>query len=150
MTKSNQSLVAVLVVALLIVGGFWYMSMNQKTLNPSPTPISESAVIVVPSTSPTTATGSPATSAAMKKEENLVSMSKNTFAPSTLSVKVGETVTWVNNDTWDHNVTSDDNTFVSPTMKAGAKYSYTFTKEGMYDYACTLHVGMKGKIVVTK
>jgi amicyanin len=86
----------------------------------------------------------------MKKEENLVSITKNTFSPPTMSVKEGETVTWVNNDTMDHNITSDDNSFVSPIMKAGTKYSYTFTKAGTYDYTCTLYEGMKGKIVVTK
>jgi amicyanin len=75
-----------------------------------------------------------------------------TFEPATLTVKVGTTVTWVNNTQVPHTATSDpgsavqwDSGFLSP----GGTYSFTFTKAGTFTYHCTVHSYMHGTIVVT-
>ncbi|MPZ92971.1 MAG: copper-binding protein [Actinobacteria bacterium] len=70
------------------------------------------------------------------------------FAPKTLAVEEGDTVTWVWNDgAIDHNVAGDD--FQSEIMSEGS-FSYTFDEPGTYDYACTLHPNMTGTIEVTR
>ena len=71
------------------------------------------------------------------------------FGPDNLTVKVGTTVTWTNQDTIGHTATSDDGVFDSGIIKLGSSYSYTFTKEGIYAYHCTPHPYMVGTITVT-
>ena len=80
------------------------------------------------------------------------------FKPFNVSVSVGGKVTWINNDTSTHTVTSGtptdgpDGTFDSgnvPGILAGKTFSHTFTKAGTYDYYCGLHLWMKGKVTVS-
>jgi plastocyanin len=71
------------------------------------------------------------------------------FNPVTLTVKTGTKVTWVNDDVVSHTVTSDSgNVLNSGTLSPGQSYSFTFTSEGTFNYYCTLHPMMKGKIIV--
>lgn len=70
------------------------------------------------------------------------------FHPSTLSIKRGDTVTWLWQDKGiSHNVTGHG--FKSRTMARGS-FSVRFTKSGTFNYHCTIHVheGMVGKVVV--
>lgn len=148
MTKSNQALVSVIVVCALVVGGFWYLTMQQTAV--APTPISTSATIIVPSPlASVKPSGSVKPAASPMVEANLVTMTKNTFVPGALNIKVGETVTWVNTDTYAHDVVADDQSFNSGNLTTGQKYSYTFTKAGTVPYYCSIHPSMKGKIIVT-
>ncbi|WP_052172691.1 cupredoxin family copper-binding protein [Nocardia sp. BMG111209] len=71
------------------------------------------------------------------------------FAPATLTVRVGSTVTWTNHDEEPHTVVSGDGTLHSPGMGTGATYSFTFTKAGTVDYVCSIHPFMHGTVVVT-
>jgi plastocyanin len=70
------------------------------------------------------------------------------FHPGTLSIKRGDTVSWLWEDKGnEHNVTGSG--FKSRTMTKGS-FSVRFTKSGTFNYHCTIHVseGMRGKIVV--
>jgi plastocyanin len=77
-------------------------------------------------------------------------MGSLTFSPATLTIAVGDTVTW----TWDssgHTSTSDDGvSWDSGVLGAGQTYSHTFTAAGVYPYHCTPHrsLGMTGEIRV--
>src|SRR5579862_2911793 len=71
-----------------------------------------------------------------------------TFAPLTLTVAAGTTVTWTNKDDIPHNVVSADKAFKSKVMDTDEKFSFTFTKAGNYDYFCGIHPKMTGKVVV--
>ncbi|HUY60424.1 MAG TPA: plastocyanin/azurin family copper-binding protein [Candidatus Dormibacteraeota bacterium] len=73
------------------------------------------------------------------------------FAPEDLTVPVGATVQWIWTDQYDqHNVWwVDQNLPNSPTMGAGFKWAVQFLKPGQYDYYCTLHPGMIGRVTVT-
>ena len=71
------------------------------------------------------------------------------FVPATLTVKVGETVTWTNHDEAPHTIAAGDGSFHSPGMDANATYSFTFTKAGTFDYICSIHPFMHGTVVVT-
>jgi plastocyanin len=74
----------------------------------------------------------------------------NSFSPNPVEVKVGETVTWINDDSGRHTVTSKDGTFESGMMGKGQSFSYTFDKAGEYPYFCEPHPGMVGTVVVTE
>jgi plastocyanin len=70
------------------------------------------------------------------------------FEPETLSVEVGDTVTWAWNDgAVEHDVSGDD--FKSEVMSEGT-FRHRFEGAGTYDYVCTLHPNMTGTIEVTR
>lgn len=79
-----------------------------------------------------------------------VSISDFKFNPATLTVPVGTTVTWTNQDEEPHTIAAKDGSFHSPGMDTHATYSYTFTTPGSYDYICSIHPFMTGTVVVTK
>ncbi len=103
-----------------------------------------SIVIVIScSKSKTSSSGTPSS--------NTVNIANMAFAPLSLTVKVGTTVTWKNNDGITHTVTSNDGTsFNSGNLSAGSSFSYTTTTTGTFDYHCTIHAGMVGTLIVTQ
>jgi plastocyanin len=70
------------------------------------------------------------------------------FSPNPVTVPVGSTVRWVNQDDIPHNVVSDDKSFKSKALDTDESFTYTFTKPGTYTYFCSIHPKMTGKIVV--
>jgi plastocyanin len=70
------------------------------------------------------------------------------FAPNPITVAVGTTVTWTNNDSTGHTVTSNTGAFDSGALGAGKTFSFTFQTAGTYQYHCTFHAGMVGSVVV--
>jgi plastocyanin len=72
----------------------------------------------------------------------------NSFSPNPVEVKVGETVTWINDDSGRHTVTSKDGFFDSGMMGKGQSFSYTFDKAGEYTYHCEPHPNLVGTVVV--
>ncbi|GHE83886.1 copper-binding protein [Amycolatopsis deserti] len=80
-----------------------------------------------------------------------VEMMNFAFSPASLTVSVGDTVTWTNHDSAPHNVVVTDGPvkFSSPLIQQGETYSYTFTQAGEYSYYCSVHPDMKATITVT-
>jgi len=70
------------------------------------------------------------------------------FGPGALTVPVGTTVTWVNQDDIPHTVVADDKSFKSKVLDSDERFSFTFTKAGEYGYFCSLHPHMVGKVIV--
>ena len=80
---------------------------------------------------------------------NTVSIDNFTFAPKTLTVKLGTTVTWTNHDDIPHGIASSDNAFKkSAALDTDDSYSFTFTAPGTYQYFCYIHPHMVGTIAV--
>jgi plastocyanin len=78
-----------------------------------------------------------------------VSMKGLRFHPANVTVKVGQKVTWTNDDNVDHNVTATGGAkFMSQAFGNGKTYSFTPRRAGVIKYVCTLHPGMLGKLVV--
>ena len=77
-----------------------------------------------------------------------VTMENSLFAPVNVTVPVGTTVTWVNDENMLHTVTASDSSFYSPDMAQNATFSHTFTTAGSYSYYCIYHFGMTGGIIV--
>jgi len=78
------------------------------------------------------------------------------FVPDTLTVSKGTTVTWTNDDSTLHTVTSGSaesgnsgTEFDSSYLAAGKTFQHQFSTAGTFDYYCTLHPWMKGKVVVS-
>lgn len=72
-----------------------------------------------------------------------------TFDNAELTVPVGTTVTWVNQDDIPHTVVADDKkTFRSKVLDTDETFSFTFTTPGTFGYFCSIHPHMTGKIVV--
>ena len=70
------------------------------------------------------------------------------FTPPVLTVKVGTTVTFENDDDIPHLVVADNASFRSKALDTGDTYEFTFTKAGDFAYFCGLHPHMQGKITV--
>ena len=70
------------------------------------------------------------------------------YAPATISVHPGDTVTFKNSDSTAHTVTASDKSFDSGNMDQGATWSHVFAKAGTYAYVCSYHTYMQGTIVV--
>ena len=68
--------------------------------------------------------------------------------PAKTTIRVGDTVRWVNSSNVMHDVTANDGSFESGYFDDGESYSVKFTAAGSYPYHCTLHSGMTGRIVV--
>jgi plastocyanin len=89
-----------------------------------------------------------AMSADSKLSSPEVSVDNFTFGPETLTVPVDSTVIWSNKDDVPHVIASNDGVFRSKALDTDDKYSYTFTKPGTYEYFCSIHPKMVGKIIV--
>lgn len=71
-----------------------------------------------------------------------------TFSPETLTVPANSTVTWTNKDDVPHVIASTDGLFRSKGLDTDDHYSFRFSKPGTYNYYCSIHPKMTGKIVV--
>ena len=71
-----------------------------------------------------------------------------TFNPKQVTVKAGNSITWVNHDDIPHTVTSQTQAFRSKALDTDDKFSFTFATPGTYSYFCALHPQMTGTIVV--
>ena len=100
------------------------------------------AMLLITGSSRVTASDQPPPATADVKIDNF------SFAPETLDVTVGTTVTWTNRDDIPHTVVSTDGVFMSKVRDTDEKFSYTFTKAGTYPYFCSVHPKMTGKVVV--
>jgi plastocyanin len=91
--------------------------------------------------------GSPALATTVA-EPTIVMARDFMFAPMSLSIGAGSTVTWTNKDDEPHTVVSDTGLFRSAAMDTNESFSFRFDKPGTYTYACSIHPRMVGTIVV--
>jgi plastocyanin len=101
--------------------------------------------------SSSTPAASSSTAAASSSGGVTIKMQNIAFSPKAVTVKVGQKVTWTNDDQVDHNVTSQSGeTIKSQNFGNGATFSFTPTKAGKVAYVCTIHPGMTATLTVTK
>lgn len=75
------------------------------------------------------------------------------YVPSSITINPGKQVTWVNEDSAFHSVTSGfydapTNLFDSGYLDPFESFTFTFEESGTYDYFCTLHPWMNGQVIV--
>lgn len=146
--RALPALVVALVATVALAGCGDIQNSYGSATEPTTTPAAGTAA------SPTaSAAETPATS-------TTVSIQNFAFVPATLTVKAGTKVTWTNNDSTVHDVTSADgpavdaattSLFASGILDQGDSFSFTFTEPGTYYYVCTIHASMAtmhAKVVV--
>lgn len=69
------------------------------------------------------------------------------FRPATLTVGRGTRVRWVNVDNVSHTTTSNSGIWAA-TLSPGERFARRFRRAGEFNYRCTLHTGMIGRIIV--
>jgi len=99
-------------------------------------------------------------------DPNFNTVAPQWYLPTATTIQVNQTITWVNQDTEGHTVTSGkaggregllqnnmgqpSGLFDSGTIKPKESWSYTFTKAGQYEYFCTIHPWMDGYVIVNE
>lgn len=129
-------------MALLLIAALAVVGCGGNTTTTAAPPVETTAA-----TSATTIGGGTDTTAG-SDTANAVLIASFAFSPSSLTVKVGDTVTWTNNDSASHTVVADDGSFKSADLGQGASYQFTFKTAGAYTYKCSIHPSMTGTIVV--
>jgi amicyanin len=130
MMNKTGVLIAVIVIILLIAGGV-YLSNRNST--------------------PTETTGQQNPSSNNPTGENTekVQIKSFAFSPEMLTIKAGTTVEWINLDSAPHTLVGNNGMEInSPQLAKGQTYTVTFTNLGEYNYHCSIHPSMKGKIIV--
>jgi plastocyanin len=79
-----------------------------------------------------------------------VTITKTGFHAASVIVAVGDTVTWLNRDTANHQVTADAGAFTSPVIKPGQSWSFTFTKADFYPYRDKLNEALRGSVIANE
>jgi plastocyanin len=97
----------------------------------------------------TAAPSTAASAAAPSGGAPAVSMKDIAFNPQTIQAKVGETITWTNQDSTAHTVTLDDKSVDSGNLAPGATFTHAFTAAGTFTYHCEIHKQMTATITVT-
>jgi amicyanin len=136
----NKKILIIVVVAMIIVLGVVYFLLKpgagQKTELNSPN---------VPTTG--APTSQPSNDAAKANPEVFnITIQNFSFNPPELNIKKGDAVTWTNQDTVSHRILGSS--FQSDALSKGQSFSLTFNSTGSFDYICSIHPFMKGKIVV--
>lgn len=143
---SSRNLTIGAIVVLVIVVG-WYFMQSQTAQAPTPAP-----QVTTEEASPST---SEATEAAAM-EENVVKISSSGFVQKDITIKAGGTVTWMNEDSEDHQVNSaphPTHTTYKPLntvglLKAGEKKALMFPDAGTYKYHDHLNPSLTGSVIV--
>jgi YVTN family beta-propeller protein len=78
-----------------------------------------------------------------------ISIASFAFAPQSMSVHVGDAVTWTNNDGAIHTVTFKDGSAGATALAPGEAFARTFDHPGTYDYYCSFHPYMTGTVTVS-
>jgi plastocyanin len=114
---------------------------------PTATPTLPPIQFPIPTATPTDEpTATPSSAPALAVSVGISSVSA--FGQNPLLISVGTTVTWTNNDSSPHVITAKDGSFVSGPLAPGASFSFTFTKEGKFEYSDAINSSMSGIVQV--
>jgi plastocyanin len=104
--------------------------------------------VVLTACAPAATAPAATTAPASSGNEAKINISNFAFDPATITIKVGETVTWTNQDSAAHTVVADDNSWKSDNLEKGASFSRTFDTAGTFTYKCSIHPTMTGTVTV--
>ena len=141
MTSGRSGLIPIVALLALLAGVLAASACGGDSDNKStPVPVATSPAGTPKSTSAATAPAAEGASVVMKNFA---------FDPKTVTLKVGQTVTWTNQDSATHTVEGDGGIH-SDDLSKGKSYSKTFDSEGTFNYVCSIHPSMKGQVIVEK
>jgi LPXTG-motif cell wall-anchored protein len=90
----------------------------------------------------------PAKPKAIAAASSSVTIADFSFAPASISISQGDTVTWTNNGPTPHSATATNGSFDTGIFPKGQSRTHTFNEAGTFSYICTPHPYMKGTVVV--
>lgn len=129
----NKIIIALVVVVIVVAGFFLYNSFKAPAVNRSvdnTQNINTNTNQQIPSQNST---------------ESII-IKNFAFSPSSITINVGTTVVWTNEDSMPHRIKSDS--FFSSVLGKGATFQQTFSAPGTYKYICSIHPSMNGEIIV--
>ena len=106
------------------------------------------ATPIAPAAAPTATAAASAGAAVPSAAPGIVIARDFMFAPLTVTIPAGTTVTWTNHDDEPHTVVSDTGLFRSGALDTNESFTFRFDKPGTYHYACSIHPRMMGTISV--
>jgi plastocyanin len=98
-----------------------------------------------PSTGPTSA---PAGSTSVNIPTGASTQTTTAFGQNPLTIAVGTTISWLNDDNTTHDTVADGGQWSSGNLTPGGRFNFTFTSAGRFTYHCQIHPNMVGTIVV--
>lgn len=135
--------VVVLILAFALVGGIYFLNTQKQV-----TPVQNTGVNTQQELNPSAENNSSPPEGGSSTTYN-IGIKNYAFSPKTITIKVGDTVVWTNQDSVSHTVTSYSGSELdSGGMSNGEAYSHTFTGKGTFNYYCAIHSTMKGKVIV--
>ena len=150
MSTKNFALAASIIGILLVGAG---------CAGTAPAPATPSVQAPTPVTAQPAAPAADQPSAAPPTAGGLdVAIQNFSFQPPILTVKAGSTVTWTNDDSASHGITPvagaaavglSDAAATSKLLNQGDSWSLTFPSAGTFEYRCSVHPSMTGKVIVT-
>jgi amicyanin len=133
--------ITILVVLIIVAIAAYFLVFGMRSNSPATTPTQDQAN--------KTENTNPPTPPAPMASKVTIDIKGMAFNPANIIIKTGTTVTWTNEDSAPHTVTSDSGSLLnSPKLSKGQSFSFTFTSAGSLDYHCAVHPMMKGKIIV--
>jgi plastocyanin len=106
------------------------------------------AVVLAVATATGMGSGIPVAAVYAKPATHTVIIQAMRFDPQELTVKIGDTIVWVNHDPFPHTVTAAGTQFDSHDIASGGSWKYTARKAGVFPYSCSLHPNMPGTLRV--
>jgi plastocyanin len=154
-SRRHATAVGVVLLALLATllvaacGGSSPSSTSQAATTPAPTAAATTAP--TPATSASTPTQAASTAPTKVVQVKIVEKNdKYLFDPASITIPKGAQVVWTNASDAPHTVTSNDNTFKTPSnLTEHQTFMMVFNTTGTFAYHCAIHTYMKGTITVT-
>ena len=141
--------IIIIIVIVIALGLLVYFMFSGSPTSPSPkisaseTPLASFSESPGPSFLPSE---TPLTTPSLQTQS--VSISNFAFNPGSITIPVGATIIWTNNDSVPHTVSSDTNIFTSGTLNPGQTFRFTFNNKGTFSYHCSIHISMTARVVV--
>jgi plastocyanin len=143
------------ILHLLLIIAFLMMACGCTDSTPAPQPTPVPTTIKAPSPTYLPITTMPTPELTKSVNDNIILIKKEGFSPSTLTVKKGERVTWLNSDSTDdpalynptHRITIKG-VFNSQLLSPGVSGSWIFSSTGVYSYSDMMHPDLQGTVIV--
>jgi plastocyanin len=154
-SRMNTKTFLAIIILVILIGGGYFFYKNQYSTGQSAVPADTSNIQNSP-TATQTIPSQAAPTTQQAAQQPTIAYSSNGFSPKSITVKVGTTVTWINNDTdplWvasnPHPIHTDLSGFDALKGYApGTSYTYTFTKVGKWGYHNHMSPSNTGEVIV--
>ena len=143
----TEAIIGIVIIIILLAGGLWFLGISkdiENSIGSGDTGVEGNS-----------GEGGPLNLEDLNSELGPFNVDINleivdfAFEPDEITIELGDRITWTNYDEVEHTVTSDSGSELdSALLGKGESYSHIFNKVGIFNYHCTPHPDIKGKIIV--